>query len=212
VANGRDYAELGHDRARRQRDLGVALISRSRSGFSRRRPRRRTSGPVCLLRRSDWSHCADRTVIYVFSTATFSSVIFLIWSIFVGLLDNVLKPVAGAWGQGSHGRDFCRCDRRVPRPGIIATSAVLGPASRCSAWLAEPLQPSEERQVSILLARARRICRLPNGSRHAFNVLVCSRPTGSCDRDERSGIAKIAGILLAAYHSTDVAGLQDWAS
>ena len=94
------------------------------------------------------------TVIYVFSTAdTFTAVIFLIWSIFVGLIDNVLKPVL--LGRGV----------KVPMVvifvgaiggflasgiiGLFVGAVVLALSfTLFRAWLTEPPQPGEEQSLS----------------------------------------------------------------
>jgi predicted PurR-regulated permease PerM len=90
----------------------------------------------------------------VFSTAdTFTAVIFLIWSIFVGLIDNVLKPVL--LGRGV----------KVPMVvifvgaiggflasgiiGLFVGAVVLALSfTLFKAWLKEPLQPGEERSIA----------------------------------------------------------------
>jgi predicted PurR-regulated permease PerM len=93
-------------------------------------------------------------VIYVFSTAdTFTAVIFLIWSIFVALIDNVLKPIL--LGRGV----------KVPMVvifvgaiggflasgiiGLFVGSVILALSfTSFKAWLKEPLQPGEEQSIS----------------------------------------------------------------
>ncbi len=89
------------------------------------------------------------TVIYVFSTAdTFTAIVFLIWSLFVAVLDNILKPIL--LGRGV----------RVPMViifvgaiggflahgiiGLFVGSILLALGfTLFKAWLVEPSEPSE---------------------------------------------------------------------
>ncbi len=59
------------------------------------------------------------TVIYVFSTSdTLPAVLFLIWSIFVALLDNILKPLLVGQGRRcADGGHLHRSHRRIPDLG-----------------------------------------------------------------------------------------------
>jgi predicted PurR-regulated permease PerM len=92
---GADYAELGQATVRSvaRGILGVALIQSLLAGLGFLAvsiPGAGLLALVCLF----LAVVQIGAVVYVFSTAdTFTAVIFLIWSIFVGLIDNVLKPV-----------------------------------------------------------------------------------------------------------------------
>ena len=96
---GADYAELGQATVRSvaRGILGVALIQSLLAGLGFLAvgvPGAGLLALVCLLLavvQIGPAVVLIGTVIYVFSTAdTFTAVIFLIWSIFVGLIDNVL--------------------------------------------------------------------------------------------------------------------------
>jgi predicted PurR-regulated permease PerM len=156
---GADYAELGQATVRSvaRGILGVALIQSLLAGLGFLAvgvPGAGLLALVCLLLavvQIGPIVVLIGTVIYVFSTADiFTAVIFLIWSIFVGLLDNVLKPVL--LGRGV----------KVPMVvifvgaiggflasgiiGLFVGSVILGLSfTLFKAWLAEPPQPSEER-------------------------------------------------------------------
>jgi predicted PurR-regulated permease PerM len=156
---GADYAELGQSTVRSvaRGILGVALIQSLLAGLGFLAvgvPGAGLLALVCLLLavvQIGPIVVLIGTVIYVFSTADiFTAVIFLIWSIFVGLLDNVLKPVL--LGRGV----------KVPMVvifvgaiggflasgiiGLFVGSVILGLSfTLFKAWLAEPPQPSEER-------------------------------------------------------------------
>jgi predicted PurR-regulated permease PerM len=159
---GADYAELGQATVRSvaRGILGVALIQSLLAGLgflAAGVPGAGLLALVCLLLavvQIGPAVVLIGTVIYVFSTAdTFTAVIFLIWSIFVGLLDNVLKPVL--LGRGV----------KVPMVvifvgaiggflasgiiGLFVGSVVVGLSfTLFKAWLAEPPQPSEEQSIS----------------------------------------------------------------
>ena len=99
---GADYAELVQATVRSvtRGILGVALIQSLLAGLGFLAvgvPGAGLLALVCLLLavvQIGPAVVLIGTVIYVFSTAdTFTAVIFLFWSIFVGLIDNVLKPV-----------------------------------------------------------------------------------------------------------------------
>ena len=99
---GADYAELVQATVRSvtRGILGVALIQSLLAGLGFLAvgiPGAGLLALVCLLLgvvQIGPAVVLIGTVIYVFSTAdTVTAVIFLIWSIFVGLIDNVLKPV-----------------------------------------------------------------------------------------------------------------------
>ena len=99
---GADYAELGQATVRSvaRGILGVALIQSLLAGLGFLAvgvPGAGLLALVCLLLavvQIGPIVVLIGTVIYVFSTAdTFTAVIFLIWSIFVALIDNVLKPI-----------------------------------------------------------------------------------------------------------------------
>ncbi|MGE5714826.1 MAG: AI-2E family transporter, partial [Betaproteobacteria bacterium] len=159
---GADYAELGQATVRSvaRGILGVALIQSLLAGLGFLAvgvPGAGLLALVCLLLavvQIGPVVVLIATAIYVFSTAdTFTAVIFLIWSIFVGLIDNVLKPVL--LGRGV----------KVPMIvifvgaiggflasgiiGLFVGSVVLALSfTLFKAWLAEPLQPSEEQSIS----------------------------------------------------------------
>lgn len=99
---GADYAELGQATVRSvaRGILGVALIQSLLAGLGFLAvgiPGAGLLALVCLFLavvQIGPAIVLIGAVVYVFSTAdTFTAVIFLIWSIFVGLIDNVLKPV-----------------------------------------------------------------------------------------------------------------------
>ena len=159
---GADYAELGQATVRSvaRGILGVALIQSLLAGLGFLAvgvPGAGLLALVCLLLavvQIGPAVVLIGTVIYVFSTAdTFTAVIFLIWSIFVGLIDNVLKPVL--LGRGV----------KVPMVvifvgaiggflasgiiGLFVGSVVLAFSfTLFKAWLAEPPQPGEEQSIS----------------------------------------------------------------
>jgi predicted PurR-regulated permease PerM len=155
---GADYAELGQATVRSvaRGILGVALIQSLLAGLgflAAGVPAAGLLALVCLLLgvvQIGPAVVLIGTVIYVFSTAdTFTAVIFLIWSIFVALIDNVLKPIL--LGRGV----------KVPMVvifvgaiggflasgiiGLFVGSVVLALSfTLFKAWLKEPPQPSEE--------------------------------------------------------------------
>ena len=94
------------------------------------------------------------TVIYVFSTADpFTAVIFLIWSIFVALIDNVLKPILlGRGVKVPMVIIFVGAIGGLLASGIIGLfvgSVVLALSfTLFKAWLNEPLQLGEEQSIS----------------------------------------------------------------
>jgi predicted PurR-regulated permease PerM len=156
---GPDYAELGQATVRSvaRGILGVALIQSLLAGLGFLAvgvPGAGFLALVCLLLAVVQIGPAVvllGTVIYVFSTAdTSTAVIFSIWSIFVALIDNALKPIL--LGRGV----------RVPMVvifvgaiggllasgiiGLFVGSVVLALSfTLFNAWLKEPPQPSEER-------------------------------------------------------------------
>jgi predicted PurR-regulated permease PerM len=159
---GGDYAELGQATVRSvaRGILGVALIQSLLAGLGFLAvgvPGAGLLALVCLLLavvQIGPAVVLIGTVIYVFSTAdTFTAAIFLIWSIFVGLIDNVLKPVL--LGRGV----------KVPMVvifvgaiggflasgiiGLFVGAVVLALSfTLFKAWLTEPPEPSEEQSVS----------------------------------------------------------------
>lgn len=159
---GAEYAELGQATVRSvaRGILGVALIQSLLAGLGFLAvgiPGAGLLALVCLLLavvQIGPVVVLIGTAIYVFSTAdTFTAVIYLLWSIFVGLIDNVLKPVL--LGRGV----------KVPMVvifvgaiggflasgiiGLFVGSVVLGLSfTLFKAWLAEPPQPSEEQSIS----------------------------------------------------------------
>jgi predicted PurR-regulated permease PerM len=159
---GADYAELGQATVRSvaRGILGVALIQSLLAGLGFLAvgiPAAGLLALVCLLLavvQIGPAVVLIGTVIYVFSTAdTFTAVIFLIWSIFVGVIDNVLKPVL--LGRGV----------KVPMVvifvgaiggflasgiiGLFVGSVVLALSfTLFKAWLVEPPQPGEEQSLS----------------------------------------------------------------
>jgi predicted PurR-regulated permease PerM len=158
---GADYAELGQATVRSvaRGILGVALIQSLLAGLGFLAvgiPGAGLLALLCLLLavvQIGPAVVLIGTVIYVFSTAdTFTAVIFLIWSIFVGLIDNVLKPVL--LGRGV----------KVPMVvifvgaiggflasgiiGLFVGAVVLALSfTLFRAWLTEPQQPSEEQNL-----------------------------------------------------------------
>jgi predicted PurR-regulated permease PerM len=158
---GADYAELGQATVRSvaRGILGVAVIQSLLAGLGFLAvgvPGAGLLALVCLLLavvQIGPAVVLIGTVIYVFSTAaTFTAVIFLIWSIFVGLIDNVLKPVL--LGRGV----------KVPMVvifvgaiggflasgiiGLFVGAVVLALSfTLFRAWLTEPQQPSEEQNL-----------------------------------------------------------------
>jgi predicted PurR-regulated permease PerM len=94
------------------------------------------------------------TVIYVFSTADpFTAVIFLIWSIFVALIDNVLKPILlGRGVKVPMVVIFVGAIGGLLASGIIGLfvgSVVLALSfTLFKAWLREPPQPGEEESIT----------------------------------------------------------------
>jgi predicted PurR-regulated permease PerM len=159
---GVDYAELGQATVRSvaRGILGVALIQSLLAGLGFLAvgvPAAGLLALVCLLLavvQIGPAIVLIGTAIYVFSTAdTFTAVIYLIWSIFVALIDNVLKPLL--LGRGV----------RVPMIvifvgaiggflasgiiGLFVGSVVLALSfTLFKAWLAEPLQSGEEQSFS----------------------------------------------------------------
>ena len=99
---GADYADLGRATVRSVATgiLGVAIIQSLLAGLGFLTvgiPGAGLLALVCLLLavvQIGPALVLIGTVIYVFSTAdTFTAVVFLIWSLFVGLIDNILKPM-----------------------------------------------------------------------------------------------------------------------
>jgi predicted PurR-regulated permease PerM len=159
---GADYAELGQATVRSvaRGILGVALIQSLLAGLGFLAvgvPGAGLLALVCLLLavvQIGPVVVLIGVVIYVFSTAdTFTAVIFLIWSIFVALIDNVLKPIL--LGRGV----------KVPMVvifvgaiggflasgiiGLFVGSVILALSfTSFKAWLKEPLQPGEEQSIS----------------------------------------------------------------
>ena len=154
---GREYAELGQATIRSvaRGILGVALIQSLLAGLGFLAvgiPGAGLLALICLLLavvQIGPALVLIGTVIYVFSTAdTFTAVVFLIWSLFVGVLDNILKPIL--LGRGV----------RVPMI-IIFVGAIGGFLAHgiiglfvgfillalgftlFKAWLAQPSEPSE---------------------------------------------------------------------
>ena len=81
-------------------------------------------------------------VIYGFATfSTTTAVIFAVWCVFVGVLDNILKPILLGRGVGCRCGHLHRRDRRVPLHGILGL--FIGPVvlalgyTAVSAWLAD---------------------------------------------------------------------------
>ena len=75
-------------------------------------------------------------LIDVYGTAdTLTFVVFLVWSLFVGTLDNVLKPMLPGPGcEGAHGRDLCWGHRGIPELRNHRALRRLGrPGARLSA-------------------------------------------------------------------------------
>lgn len=158
---GADHAELGQATVRSvaRGILGVALIQSLLAGvgfLAAGVPAAGLLALVCLLlavAQIGPAVVLIGTVIYVFSTAdTFTAVLFLIWSIFVGVIDNVLKPVL--LGRGV----------RVPMVvifvgaiggflasgiiGLFVGAVVLALSfTLFKAWLEEPLRPGEEQTI-----------------------------------------------------------------
>ncbi len=154
---GREYAELGQATIRSvaRGILGVALIQSLLAGLGFLAvgiPGAGLLALICLLLavvQIGPALVLIGTVIYVFSTAdTFTAVVFLIWSLFVGVLDNILKPIL--LGRGV----------RVPMViifvgaiggflahgiiGLFVGSILLALGfTLFKAWLAEPSEPSE---------------------------------------------------------------------
>jgi predicted PurR-regulated permease PerM len=159
---GLDYAELGQATVRSvaRGILGVALIQSFLAGLGFLAvgvPGAGLLALVCLLLgvvQIGPAIVLIGTVIYVFSTAdTFTAVIFLIWSIFVGLLDNVLKPVLlGRGVKVPMVVIFVGAIGGFVASGIIGLfvgSVVLGLSfTLFKAWLKEPRQPSGEQSIS----------------------------------------------------------------
>ena len=159
---GADYAELGQATVRSvaRGILGVALIQSLLAGLGFLAvgvPGAGLLALICLLlavMQIGPAVVLIETVIYVFSTADiFTAIIFLIWSIFIGLIDNVLKPVL--LGRGA----------KVPMVvifvgaiggflvsgiiGLFVGSVVLALSfTLFKAWLKEPLQPGEEQSIA----------------------------------------------------------------
>jgi predicted PurR-regulated permease PerM len=156
---GRDYAELGQATVRSvaRGILGVALIQSLLAGLGFLAvgvPGAGFLALVCLLLAVVQIGPAVvllGTVIYVFSTAdTSTAVIFSIWSIFVALIDNALKPIL--LGRGVRVPMvviFVGATGGLLASGIIGLfvgSVVLALSfTLFNAWLKEPPQPSEER-------------------------------------------------------------------
>jgi predicted PurR-regulated permease PerM len=154
---GRDYAALGQATVRSvaRGILGVALIQSLLAGLGFLAvgiPGAGLLALVCLLLavvQVGPAVVLIGTVIYVFSTAdTITAVAFMIWSLFVGLLDNILKPIL--LGRGV----------KVPMVvifvgaiggflaygiiGLFVGSVILALGfTLFKAWLAEPSEPSE---------------------------------------------------------------------
>ena len=160
---GADYADLGQATVRSvaRGILGVAVIQSLLAGLGFLAvgvPAAGLLALVCLLLavvQIGPAVVLIGTVIYVFSTAdTFTAVIFLIWSIFVGLIDNVLKPVL--LGRGV----------KVPMVvifvgaiggflasgiiGLFVGAVVLALSfTLFKAWLTEPPQPNSHQQLRV---------------------------------------------------------------
>jgi predicted PurR-regulated permease PerM len=154
---GKDYAALGQATVRSvaRGILGVALIQSLLAGLGFLAvgiPGAGLLALVCLLLAVIQIGPAPvliGTVIYVFSTAdTFTAIVFLIWSLFVAVLDNILKPIL--LGRGV----------RVPMViifvgaiggflvhgiiGLFVGSILLALGfTLFKAWLVEPSEPSE---------------------------------------------------------------------
>ena len=129
---GRDYAELGQATVRSvaRGILGVALIQSLLAGLGFLAvgiPGAGLLALLCLLLavvQIGPALVLIGTVIYVFSTAdTLTAVVFLIWSIFVGVRDNILKPMlvgrgvkarANARIRVSSGRGFAGAHASTP--------------------------------------------------------------------------------------------------
>jgi predicted PurR-regulated permease PerM len=154
---GKDYAALGQATVRSvaRGILGVALIQSLLAGLGFLAvgiPGAGLLALVCLLLavvQIGPAVVLIGTVIYVFSTAdTITAVVFMIWSLFVGVLDNILKPIL--LGRGV----------KVPMVvifvgaiggflaygiiGLFVGSVILALGfTLFKAWLAEPSAPTE---------------------------------------------------------------------
>ena len=159
---GADYAELGQATVRSvaRGILGVALIQSLLAGLGFLAvgvPGAGLLALVCLLLavvQIGPIVVLIGTVIYVFSTAdTFTAVIFLIWSIFVALIDNVLKPILlGRGVKVPMVVIFVGAIGGLLASGIIGLfvgSVVLALSfTLFKAWLREPPQPGEEESIT----------------------------------------------------------------
>ena len=159
---GTDYAELGQATLRSvaRGILGVALIQSLLAGLGFLAvgiPGAGLLALVCLFLavvQIGPAVVLIGAVVYVFSTAnTFTAIIFLIWSIFVGLIDNVLKPVLlGRGVEVPMVVIFAGAIGGFLASGIIGLfvgSVVLALSfTLFKAWLAEAPQPTKEQSIS----------------------------------------------------------------
>lgn len=154
---GKDYAELGQATIRSvaRGILGVALIQSLLAGLgflAAGVPGAGLLALVCLLLavvQIGPVLVLIGTVIYVFSTAdTITAVIFLIWCVFVGVIDNILKPILlGRGVQVPMVIIFVGAIGGFLAHGIIglfvgAILLALG-FTLFKAWLAQPPEPAE---------------------------------------------------------------------
>ena len=159
---GADYADLGQATVRSvaRGILGVALIQSLLAGLGFLAvgvPGAGLLALVCLLLavvQIGPALVLIGAVIYVFSTAdSFTAVVFLIWSIFVALIDNILKPIL--LGRGVKVPMlviFVGAIGGLLASGIIGLfvgSVILALSfTLFKAWLTEPPEPSEEQSLA----------------------------------------------------------------